>query len=145
MKLLKRLRVIAVLVVVISLLVYVAHPTTLDAVGATISGWIAALLDTLQPLLAGVRPGIAGVTPTQLLFVAGAAWFVFVLALVLLARSGRPRHVVEDAEELPSEQAPPDPAETSAAFHVLETWPHTKSSARLLPLPTPPAHDAPHS
>jgi serine/threonine protein phosphatase PrpC len=145
MKLLKRLRVIAVLLVVISLLVYVVHPTTLDALGATISGWIAALLDTLQPLLAGVSPGIAGVTPTQLLFVAGAAWFVFVLALVLLARSGRPRHVVEDAEELPPEQAPPDPTETDAAFDALETLPRTRSSARLLPLPTPPAYAAPRS
>jgi serine/threonine protein phosphatase PrpC len=146
MKLLKRLRVIAVLVVVISLLVYVVHPATLDAVVATISGWLAALLDALQSLLASVRPGIAGVTPTQLLLGAGAAWFVFVLALVLLARSGRPRQAVEDVQGPPSQRLPPAPAETSAPSHAFETQPHkASSSAPLPPLTALRGYDAPRS
>src|SRR5262245_22117265 len=145
MKLLKRMRVIAVLAVVISLLVYAVHPETLDAVVATLSGWLAALLNALQPLLAGVRPAIAAVAPAQLLLGAGAAWVVFVLALVLLARSGRPRQAVEDAQGTTSAQVPPAPTGSSAASDALETRPHTSSSARLPPLPPPPAYDAPHS
>ncbi len=147
MKLLRRLRVVVIFVIVGSLLVYLVHPATLGAIGATVSGWLAAVLHALPPLLARVRSALAGVTFTQLLIGAAAAWFVFVLALVLLARSGRPwqaaGQAAADAQGPPTEQVQRAPEETGAPPHTVETQPHTTSASAQLPPLTPlPDYDA---
>lgn len=146
MKLLRPVRVIAVLAVVVTVLIYLTHPATLDTVIAGVSRWLAGVPEALQPLTARIRPTLAKVTFTQLLIGAAVAWFVFVLVLVLLARSARPRQATADTQGPPPEQLRPAQGDAGALPSTPEMQPQMSGSyTQAPPLAPYPDYDTPRA
>ena len=97
------LRTLAIAGVLIGAVVYLVHPSLPDLLGGIGSG----VTSLLAPLWDRALQQALHVTLAQLIIGAGVAWFVFVLALVLLARSGH-------AEPQPGEPQPGEPPSDSS-------------------------------
>lgn len=129
-KLLWTMAIIGVLALVLGIVLYLGILSVPAALSTRISPAIAAIHQWIQ----GVT---MHVTPTQLVEGAGVAWFFFVLALVLLARSGR-----TDSQGRESQVAVPEEAAIAGAVPPYKA--HAADEVVYLPLPQLPQSYAEH-
>jgi serine/threonine protein phosphatase PrpC len=142
------LQTLAIAGVLIGVVVYLVHPSLPDLLAALASS----VTTLLAPLWDWAVQQAFHVTMAQLVIGAGVAWFVFVLALVLLARSGRSDpQPTQLSEPLPNSTSEPPPnADRSTPYRApMPTsapypTPFAAPRARVPPLPgrsPPPAGD----
>jgi serine/threonine protein phosphatase PrpC len=142
----KFLRRVAVVGVLMGVVVYLVHPSTLNELFAMLAGLVpaitAALLGALQPLLGWAGALVDRFSLTQLVVGAIVAWAVFVVALVLLARSGRQQQPIEapweDATFDPSELAPEEVVEVEVIDESVPAEVGIRPSGPYRPTPNQP-------